>query len=95
MQDAENCYSQASILPCIFLKITFFICFSVCVCVFINALEFFRFKIHVQAIDNTGSTTFVLFDRVVSQFLGRSVQDLLDRMPNVCSFLYDVDAQFV
>lgn len=47
----------------------------------------------MQAIDNTGSTTFVLFDRVVSQFLGRSVQDLLDNMPNVCFFFYMIKKQ--
>lgn len=41
-----------------------------------------RFKVHVQVIDNTGSTVFVLFDRIVSQFLGQNVQDLLDGMGN-------------
>lgn len=39
-----------------------------------------RFKVHVQVIDNTGSTTFTLFDRAVSNVLGRNVQDLLDSM---------------
>jgi hypothetical protein len=33
--------------------------------------------------DNTGSITFVMFDRVVSQVLGRTTQDLLDAMNNV------------
>jgi len=28
--------------------------------------------------DETGSTTFVLFDRIVSQFIGRTVNDLLE-----------------
>jgi len=48
---------------------------------------FGRFKVHIQVIDNTRSTTFILFDRVVSQFLGRSVQDLLYAMQNVCAFV--------
>ncbi|XP_058784536.1 uncharacterized protein LOC131659346 [Vicia villosa] len=39
-----------------------------------------RFKVHIQVIDKTGSTTFILFDRIVSQVLGRNVQDLLDSM---------------
>lgn len=41
-----------------------------------------RFKVHLQVIDNGGSTTFILFDRVVSQVLGNTVQDLLDAMGN-------------
>jgi hypothetical protein len=45
---------------------------------------FHRFKVHLQVIDNGGSTTFILFDRVVSQVLGNTVQDLLDAMGNVC-----------
>lgn len=36
------------------------------------------FKVLVQVIDNTGSTTFFLFDCIVAQSLGRSGQDLLD-----------------
>jgi len=28
--------------------------------------------------DSTGSTTFVLFDRIVTQFIGRNVQDLIN-----------------
>lgn len=39
-----------------------------------------RFKVNVQVIDNTGSTTFVLFDRVVSQAVRRSAQDFIDSM---------------
>ncbi|MCH87898.1 replication factor A protein, partial [Trifolium medium] len=35
------------------------------------------FKVHVVVMDNSGSTTFVLFDRIVSQFLGRNVGDLI------------------
>ncbi|GAU38859.1 hypothetical protein TSUD_154220 [Trifolium subterraneum] len=42
-----------------------------------------RFKVHLQVIDDTGSITFVMFDRVVSQVLGRTAQDLLDTMNNV------------
>ncbi|KAK2408870.1 hypothetical protein QL285_044347 [Trifolium repens] len=42
-----------------------------------------RFKVHLQVIDNTGSITFVMFDRIVSQVLGRKAQDLLDAMNNV------------
>jgi len=69
-------------------KICFlFECFLACVLIYV--FKYCRFKIHVQVIDNTGSTTFVLFDRVVSQFLGRNVQDLLDGMGNVCSFSTD------
>lgn len=47
-----------------------------------------RFKVHVEVIDNTGSTTFILFDRVVTQFLGRTVKDLLDGMQNVWIFFF-------
>jgi len=39
-------------------------------------------------IDNTGSTTFTLFDRAVSNVLGRNVQDLLDSMDQVIQFCY-------
>ncbi|MCI01814.1 replication protein A1-like protein, partial [Trifolium medium] len=39
-----------------------------------------RYKVNLQVIDNSGSTTFTLFDRVVTQMLGRSVQDLLAAM---------------
>ncbi|KAK2436210.1 replication protein A 70 kDa DNA-binding subunit B [Trifolium repens] len=41
-----------------------------------------RFKVHLQVIDDTGSITFVMFDRIVSQVLGRTTQDLLDAMNN-------------
>jgi hypothetical protein len=46
-------------------------------------LILFRFKVHLEVIDNTGSITFILFDRVVSQFVGRSAQDLLDSISDV------------
>ncbi|MCH79284.1 ATP-dependent DNA helicase PIF1 [Trifolium medium] len=39
-----------------------------------------RFKVHLQVIDDTGSITFVMFDRVVFQVVGRTAQDLLDAM---------------
>ncbi|KAK2422436.1 replication protein A 70 kDa DNA-binding subunit B [Trifolium repens] len=42
-----------------------------------------RFKVDLQVIDDTGSITFVMFDRIVSQVLGRTAQDLLDAMNNV------------
>lgn len=37
-----------------------------------------RFKLHVELIDNTRSTSFILFDRNVANHVGRSVQDLID-----------------
>jgi len=33
--------------------------------------------------DDTGSTTFVLFDRQVTQFIGRTVQDLINERNEV------------
>ncbi|TKY53262.1 Replication protein A 70 kDa DNA-binding subunit [Spatholobus suberectus] len=36
-----------------------------------------KFKLHVNVIDSTGSATFVLFDRVVSQFFGNSAIDMI------------------
>lgn len=43
----------------------------------------FRFKLHLEVIDNTGSTTFVLYDRVVTQAVGKSAQYFLDAMTEV------------
>lgn len=40
--------------------------------------EFLRFKLHVQVMDNTGSTSFILFDKNVSTYVGKSVGDLID-----------------
>lgn len=37
-----------------------------------------RFKLHVQVMDNTGSTSFILFDCNVANYVGRGVQDLID-----------------
>lgn len=42
---------------------------------------FYRFKVEAKVIDSTGSRTFVLFDRVVSDFLGRTAQQILDDIP--------------
>jgi hypothetical protein len=53
-------------------------CFNERVCAYDD-----RFKLHVEVIDNTGSTTFVLFDWVVSQAVGRSAQSYLDAMSEV------------
>ncbi|KAK2428601.1 replication protein A 70 kDa DNA-binding subunit [Trifolium repens] len=39
-----------------------------------------RFKVNLQVMDDTGSITFIVFDRVVTQFIGRTAQDLLDAM---------------
>ncbi|XP_045798032.1 uncharacterized protein LOC123892275 [Trifolium pratense] len=41
-----------------------------------------RYKVHLQVIDDTGSITFVMFDRVVFQVVGLTAQDLLDAMNN-------------
>ncbi|MCH79270.1 replication factor A protein [Trifolium medium] len=41
-----------------------------------------RFKVHLQVIDNTGSITFVMFDKTITQVIGRTAQDLLDGMNN-------------
>ncbi|WJX65469.1 hypothetical protein P8452_50127 [Trifolium repens] len=41
-----------------------------------------KYKVHLEVIDNTGSITFVLFDRVVAQVIGRTAQDLLDSINN-------------
>jgi hypothetical protein len=42
-----------------------------------------RFKLHVQVMDTTGSTSFILFDRNVSNYVGKSVQDLIDAQGQV------------
>lgn len=47
----------------------------------------FRFKVHVIVMDDTGSTTFVLFDRIVTQIVGRNVKDLIDEMSKVSTCL--------
>jgi hypothetical protein len=55
-----------------------------------------RFKLHVQVMDNTGSTSFILFDRNVSSYVGRSVQDLIDTQGQVEQklFLYRMVYEF-
>ena len=48
-----------------------------------------RFKVHVVVMDETGSTTFVLFDKIVSQFIERTVNDLIEVYTiahRICSF---------
>lgn len=42
-------------------------------------IYFYRFKVHLQVMDNTGSTSFILFDRNVSNYVGKSVQDLIQQ----------------
>jgi hypothetical protein len=39
--------------------------------------------VHVQVMDNTGSTSFILFDKNVSNYVGKSVQDLIDAQGQV------------
>jgi hypothetical protein len=43
----------------------------------------YRFKLHVQVMDNTGSTSFIIFDCNVANYVGRSVQDLIDTQGQV------------
>jgi hypothetical protein len=57
-------------------------------------LDLFRFKVHLEVIDNTGSITFILFDRVVTQVVGTTALDLLDSISDMgfnFSFLFDHD----
>jgi len=54
-----------------------------------------RFKVHIQVIDNTRSTTFILFDRIVAQGLGRSTQDLVDAIAEVLFFPFISDLLIV
>ncbi|KAK2378193.1 replication protein A 70 kDa DNA-binding subunit [Trifolium repens] len=53
-----------------------------------------RFKVNLQVMDDTGSITFIMFDRVVAQFIGRTAQDLLDaanRGPNSGAYPNELD----
>ncbi|WJX72997.1 hypothetical protein P8452_56824 [Trifolium repens] len=50
-----------------------------------------RYKVHLQVIDNSGSTTFTLFDRVVSRVLGRTVQNLLATMNQDLAYPPELD----
>ncbi|WJX28734.1 hypothetical protein P8452_17416 [Trifolium repens] len=53
-----------------------------------------KFKVHLEVIDNTGSITFILFDRVVTQVVGTTALDLLDSISDMgfnFSFLFDHD----
>lgn len=36
------------------------------------------FKLHIQVMDNTGSTSFILFDKNVMNYVRKTVQDLID-----------------
>lgn len=38
---------------------------------------------HIKVIDNTGSTAFILFDRVVNFFIGKSAKDVLEENERV------------
>lgn len=40
--------------------------------------EYLRFKLHDQVMDNTGYTSFILFDKNVSTYVGKSIGDLID-----------------
>jgi hypothetical protein len=42
-----------------------------------------RFKLHLQVMDHTGSTSFIVFDRNVQNFVGKSVQDLIDAQVHI------------
>ena len=42
---------------------------------------------HLQVMDHTGSTSFIVFDRNVSTYVGKSVQDLIDAKVYDCLFL--------
>lgn len=42
-----------------------------------------RFRLHVIAMDENESTASVQFDRIVNQFIGRSVKYLFDGMDHV------------
>jgi hypothetical protein len=53
---------------------------------------FLRFKLHVQVMDNTGSTSFILFDRNVSNYVGKSVQDLIDAQGQVIESILMTDS---
>jgi hypothetical protein len=45
--------------------------------------------------DDTGSTTFVLFDRQVTQFIGRTVEDLIKEHDKVVDrYMYYIGAFF-
>ncbi|KAK2410175.1 replication protein A 70 kDa DNA-binding subunit [Trifolium repens] len=47
-----------------------------------------RFKVNLQVMDDTGSITFIMFDRVVAQFIGRTAQDLLDTANRVNPYFF-------
>ena len=43
-----------------------------------------RYKLQVKVADHTGSTSFLLFDREVIQFIHRSAYELLEQQVQVC-----------
>jgi len=63
-------------LPVMFFVLNYF--FKHQLIFFARSYLLHRFKLHVVVMDETGSTTFVFFDKIVTQFIGRTVQDLLD-----------------
>ncbi|KAK2352284.1 hypothetical protein QL285_096593 [Trifolium repens] len=53
-----------------------------------------RFKVNLQVMDDTGSITFIMFDRVVAQFIGRTAHDLPDaanRGPNSGAYPHELN----
>lgn len=49
-----------------------------------------RFKVQLQVIDHTGSTTFTLFNSIVARYLGKSAPQLIQVIQKVCYVSYDV-----
>lgn len=48
-----------------------------------------RFRVQIKAIDETGSTSFVMFDKVITPILGgRSASDILHMMNKVITSHY-------
>lgn len=39
--------------------------------------------LHIQVIDNTGSANFVLFDKAISEFLGKTAKQRLETLNKV------------
>jgi hypothetical protein len=54
-----------------------------------------RFKVNLQVMDDTGSITFIMFDRVVAQFIGRTAQDLLDAANRVNPYFFCVVSFYI
>ncbi|XP_012845764.1 PREDICTED: replication factor A 51 kDa subunit-like [Erythranthe guttata] len=45
-----------------------------------------RFRVQVKVIDDTGSASFVMFDRVIAQLLGRSASDIITDLRKALHF---------